>query len=1112
MSSEKWNRINELFYAALDLPPEERNTFLKESCGSDSSLQEEVESLLAAYSDSADFIQTPAIKNAHDFLHHQEIRLETGAGIGAYKIVREIGRGGMGAVYLGVRADDRFQKSVAIKIIKRGMDTDDVLRHFRNEQQILGNLDHPNIARLIDAGSTESGLPYFIMEFVEGEPIDQYCNHQSLSISERLKMFEQVCGAISYAHRNLVVHRDIKPSNILVTSDGVPKLLDFGIAKILLTDSGEKSTATGIQFMTPEYASPEQAQGHQVTTLTDVYSLGVLLYELLTGQFPYPLKNRSALEILRTITETQPQLPSAIIDDSKQRRRLRGDLDNIVLMTLRKEPPRRYQSVDQLSEDIRRHLQGLPIAAHKDTITYRASRFILRNRVAVAIVVAALVTLAAFAGIMQSRANKQAKLFQEFGQEVTRIESFMRYAYLLPQHNIERDKKRVKDRLDYIKKKMDSMGTSSYGAGYYSLGRGFLSLHRYQDAYNNLILAWQKYQYQEPAAANALGLALAMLYQEKILEAEQLYSREQLNQRKSEFEKLYLSPAVQYIKKGENVSESPQYVQAILHFLQKQYPQALNQANAAEQDVPWNYESKKLQGDIFTAMGNEQSELGKITKGFELYGKANTSYLEAAKKGESDPQIYEALCYLQARIQELRIDQRTKLSEEDIENAVSYCKSALRLDAGSINANLTASRLYKDWAFYQSDHGNDPSIAAEKAMNFAKAALKIDSESAVAHIALGEAYSTRSDWELLRGRDPIPYLDLAEASYTKAIQKIPKDYVLLSLVAQQSMKRAMHYINTGKDPRPALEKSIEHTQHAIQLTTQKFRFLATLGHAYHVKGQYEYDVGLDPRESLNKSIQYFKQSISINHTYLFSYIWCGNSYMTLADYYISVEQDPNQVLNEAIKIFKEALTIDPENFWAHSGAGIALSRKGLVLQKAGKDPTSELKMSREAFKKALQVETSAVSIYSYAADAELIGARDAISRKKSPEPFFIESEQAVKACLKANPDADDCLGSLAEIHSLRAEYLLSLGKSPEQEISTGLKHADHALKANADNALAMVRRAKLFLIRAQFSSGVSRKQDAQAAMDSFNQAFKTKLSLRKQYEKDLAQAQQLSES
>ncbi|HEY7160614.1 MAG TPA: serine/threonine-protein kinase, partial [Acidobacteriota bacterium] len=517
MSSERWNQINELFLEALNHKTETREAFLQKACASDVSLIPEVQSLLTAYLRAGDFIQQPVAENITDLLVKDAVQLRPADRIAAYSIVREVGRGGFGAVYLGARADERFHKKVAIKLIKRGMDTDDVLKHFHNEQQILGNLDHPNIARLIDAGSTDSGLPYFIMEYVEGHPIDLYCDQQSLSITNRLQLFLQVCAAVSYAHRNLVVHRDLKPTNILVNGDGVPKLLDFGIAKILQPEGG-RSTVTAIRPMTPEYASPEQVLGLPVTTLSDVYSLGVVLYELLTGHAPYLLKNRTALEIARTITETQPQLPSDVIHTAEQngngespslspefvsktregtpdklRRRLRGDLDNIVLMAMRKESHRRYQSVDRLAEDIRRHLEGLPITARKDSFIYRTARFIDRNKITAAITLLSLLIILFSAGLIRWRANKQAKLFQEFGQEVSRIEATMHEAYLLPLHDIREDKKHVVQRLEYIKKQMQEIGSGGYGFGFYSLGRGYLSLHRYQDAYDNLILAWQKH-------------------------------------------------------------------------------------------------------------------------------------------------------------------------------------------------------------------------------------------------------------------------------------------------------------------------------------------------------------------------------------------------------------------------------------------------------------------------------------------------------------------------------------------------------------------------------------------------------------------------------------------
>src|SRR5262249_14214618 len=281
-------------------------------------------------------------------LESRDERLTHGRKVGAYRILREIGRGGMGNVYLAARADDAFQKLVAVKIIRCGMDLDDVVQRFRAERQILAMLDHPNIARLLDGGATEDGLPYFVMEYIEGEPVDVYCERHKLSTPGRLKLFQSVCSATSYAHQNLVIHRDIKAANILVTEDGVPRLLDFGIAKLLAPGMALELTQTGVRPLTPEYASPEQVRGDALTTASDIYSLGVLLYRLLTGRRPYRSSMSSAAEIERAICEEEPVKPD-----------LPRDLSAIVLMALRKDPRRRYVSVDQFSEDVRRYFENL---------------------------------------------------------------------------------------------------------------------------------------------------------------------------------------------------------------------------------------------------------------------------------------------------------------------------------------------------------------------------------------------------------------------------------------------------------------------------------------------------------------------------------------------------------------------------------------------------------------------------------------------------------------------------------------------------------------------------------------------------------------------------------
>ena len=420
MTPDRWQEVKAVLENALERTETERTAFLDAACEGDDEMRREVESLLASDAEIGDFIETPIFR-----IHREEPEpLAEGQRLGSYRIVREIGRGGMGSVYLAERADEEFEQRVALKVVRRGMDTEEIVRRFRSERQILAHLDHPNIAKLFDGGTTEDGRPFFVMEHVEGLPIDQYCDDRKLPTRERLELFRSVCSAVHFAHQNLVVHRDLKPHNILVTPDGIPKLLDFGIAKLL--DPSQEIlalTRADLRPMTPEYASPEQVRGEAITTASDVYALGVLLYVLLTGHSPYRPATRDAQSLAKAICETNPLRPSSAVgrvgevkrsDGTKSeltpesvsrvrdgeerllRRRLAGDLDNIVLRAMQKDPARRYSSVDQLSNDISRHLQGLPVIARKDTLGYRTAKFVGRHKLGVTVAAAVLLLILSF--------------------------------------------------------------------------------------------------------------------------------------------------------------------------------------------------------------------------------------------------------------------------------------------------------------------------------------------------------------------------------------------------------------------------------------------------------------------------------------------------------------------------------------------------------------------------------------------------------------------------------------------------------------------------------------------------------------------------------------------
>jgi eukaryotic-like serine/threonine-protein kinase len=457
MNSERWQKIKEIFNRAADLSVAERESFIAESAA-DTQMRLEIEKMLAFADEENDVLE----RSAFGVLTDEQKNIP--AQIGKYKIIREIGRGGMGAVYEAIYETANFKQKAAVKVIKRGMDTDAIVSRFRHEQKILASLEHPNIARFLDGGVTaEDGLPFYAMEFVEGEFIDDYCREKNLSVNERLRLFRQVCSAIQYAHQNLVIHRDLKPKNILVTADGTPKLLDFGIGKILSPDSIEEiGTATQLGMMTPAYASPEQIRGERIGTASDVYSLGVILYELLTGQKPYRINSNSQVEIERAVLESEPVKPSTAWfregrkgEREKGRRgegekksdfqklspahslpfspsQLKGDLDNIILKAMRKEPAERYASVGQFSEDVRRYLEGLPIIARPHTFSYRAAKFVRRNRIGVA--AAALIFLSLCIGITVAiwqahRAEQQRILAENRFAQVRQLANSVVFKY-----------------------------------------------------------------------------------------------------------------------------------------------------------------------------------------------------------------------------------------------------------------------------------------------------------------------------------------------------------------------------------------------------------------------------------------------------------------------------------------------------------------------------------------------------------------------------------------------------------------------------------------------------------------------------------------------------------
>ncbi len=514
MDPANWKTIKEIVLEALERDPSTRRAYLDQTAIA-AETRAEVESLLGLETEAEDFMSLSVGEFSKDLLEEMTAGSLVGQRIGVYEIVSELGVGGMGAVYLANRIDGKFEQRVAIKMLRREFNTDKIRRSFKREKEILAGLAHPNIATLLDAGTTDDGIPYLAMEYVKGEPIDEFCRRQNLPLNARLKLFNKVCDAVGLAHRNLIIHRDLKPSNILVNEDGEPKLLDFGISKLLDTNADEGTQVTQLGALTPQYASPEQIRGEPVTTATDVYSLGVVLFRVLTGSLPYRLRNQTNGNLLHAIIETRPALPSETALTPTTRQQLKGDLDNIILKALSKEPERRYQTVEQFTADIWRFVDGLPVLARPATLRYRISKFVTRNKaqvIAAVFVVVALLVGITVALYQAKSAREQARVAREqrdaAQQERARAErtsrfmqSFLNYANPHWSGLGTRDDGRtdftVREALQEVVKRMDTELADSPEVRadlHYTIGEVYAGSGEREPAFQHLRLSLELYR------------------------------------------------------------------------------------------------------------------------------------------------------------------------------------------------------------------------------------------------------------------------------------------------------------------------------------------------------------------------------------------------------------------------------------------------------------------------------------------------------------------------------------------------------------------------------------------------------------------------------------------
>ncbi|MDJ0837260.1 MAG: protein kinase [Acidobacteriota bacterium] len=1004
MRPEEWQRIKELYAEADQLTGEDRENYLNALSPSDA---EEVRSLLKATDQSEDFLSKPV--TSFSFGNQTLV----GRRIGRYEIISMLGAGGMGEVYEAERTD-AFRQQVALKLLRRGLVVPEMLKRFHLERQILADLEHPNIARVIDGGTTEGGRPYLVMELVRGEAVDQFCEHHELPLKRRLELFREVCSAVFFAHQHRVIHRDIKPSNVLVTNEGRPKLIDFGIAH---ADDSDTHT----RAMTPRYASPEQIRGEPLTTSSDIYTLGVLLYELITGRSPYRENTNPSVEAVAgrriPVRKVDPHVPS--------------DVAFIVETCLKQDPVERYGSARDLADDLKLFMQSRPIKARPATLPYIISRRLKRNRPAAIIGGVALIALMITLGwVWQERARnaERIRLAALFGRRAESIEATTRFIKMLPRHDVREEMQLQLQKVNELKKQVDEMGPRGMVSGYFALGRGYLAMGDYQAAREALSKAY-KGAPDDPEIALALGRTLSRLYQEKAQEAEMLDAEEK-KQALDRARREYREPALTLLTFAEQAGtgEMSVFTRALMAFHEKRYEDALTGADRYLDKNPWSFEADRLKGAIYMDRANGYRLRGEKEKAWADYAEAGKAFRHANIIAPSVKSLYLARARLDLNLMQFYLySSRQKGSLNDYyQDGYQACVQALEIDPTDCDALRLRALL--GYRLSESDSQSDQVI--EKSLADARASVAACPDDDQNYLALGlaqlrasskrkgeekaallheanenlehaasllpsyRAYNARGMTMLeladVAGKNsPLEYWDEAIRSFTAATREEPELNGALANLSKTHFDRAEYLIGRGRDGLPDIEESIAHGRKAFNKNKTVSASSATLV-ALITKGRILEERGLSALDEYQTAATIGEQSLeSLSHYTLYLLGGTAVRFQARAGWHQGI--DPLPLLEKSKSIFEQGL----------------------------KDPKLNLKPRRMGTLK-VNLAISAMAFANYSIELNRDGIPQILDRV---EQYLVEAR-------RDRADDNNPSAFLVETHLIRAEYLLRKGEDP----------------------------------------------------------------------------------
>lgn len=996
-----------------------------------------------------------------------------------YHDIRRIGEGSSGTVYRAL--DTRLGRLVALKLLKS--DAPEDTRRFIREARAQARIEHANVCRVYEVGEAD-GEPFIAMELIEGEPLDR-AQHR-MSLEQKVKVIREAAEALHAAHRLGLIHRDVKPGNIMVVTseDGAikPYVVDFGLAREVSSTS--ESLQNGI-VGTPAYMSPEQAEGSSAVLdrRSDVYSLGATLYELVAGRTPFVGTNALTL-LTQVMTDEPPALGSV-------RKGVSPQLETIVTTCLQRDPARRYESARDLGDDLQRFLDGAKVQAKRPPLTYVLWQRAKRHKAVVAVASIGLCVAMVLGGMwIQSarHAAKQAELARELGEDVTYVELFLRSAYGFPTHDIDREQRVVRQRLQAIERRMAEAGRVGDGPGHYALGRAHVALHEYEAARSHLEQAIVA-GYARPEVHYALGLALGGRYREELDAARRIADQAARDDAKKKAEVTFRAPALQHLREsGETAMESRNYIEGLVALYEKRYEEAAKKAVRAAEESPWLYEAKKLEGDALFEAGMEAFDQRRREEARGLLDRANDAYGKCGTMARSDAEVHEALCGTWMQL--LQIDRyEGKPYQMAFDGALTACNAALVANPRSPGPLTKKSLAYYWVGSLQSFKGEDPRPMYELSVAMATAANRLAPEDVISSDMIGNALVEIAYHERKLGTDPRPRVKEALHHYDDAVRIQPSFVWAWNDAGSALLVNVEYESSVGIDSLPSIDMSIQRFERAIKESSGHVGAHVNLTWALSLRANYELSGGRDVRGSVKQAVETCTAGKKLDPTWRPLLNNCGWAELVLAQYEEASGANPEAAITRTEQHFQSSLDLVKEESDTHFGLGAAKHVRALYQMRQNVDASKSFIEARDFLRHAIELNGQEPAIHSELGSLLLEMGLAAKTKNEDPALLFQEAEKVVRDGLRINPRHAALYATLAEVLALRAEHTTRKSDERDKLLQDGLSAADKALEYNPNWALAMAAKGTVFALRAQTKKNAARDEDTRLARQWLDKAF-----------------------